>query len=213
MDECCESKAEELAALQGRQRRVLIAILVINAAMFCIEFGAGLLAGSAALLGDSLDMLGDSLVYAFSLYVLYKSLVWRARAALLKGFIMLAFGLGVLVEACLRLRTGLPPAAPIMAGIGALALAANTTCFLLLWRHRADDLNLRSTWLCSRNDLIANGAVLVAAALVAALRSPWPDFLVGVGIALLFLRTSLTVIRASVAELKRSDRGSHQRAG
>jgi len=213
MEDCCESKSEELAALRSRQGRVLVAVLVINAAMFCIEFGAGLLAGSTALLGDSLDMLGDSLVYGFSLYVLHRSMVWRARAALLKGLVMLAFGLGVLLEAGLRLRTGFTPAAPVMAGIGALALAANGVCFLMLWRHRSDDLNLRSTWLCSRNDLVANSAVLVAAALVAKLHSFWPDLLVGVGIALLFLRTALSVLRESGAELLRARHASPKGAG
>lgn len=204
MDACCEAKSEELAVLHSRQGRVLTIVLAINAAMFCIEFGAGLLAGSTALLGDSLDMLGDSLVYGFSLYVLHRGLVWRARAALVKGLVMLGFGLGVLLEAGLRLSSGLMPAAPVMARIGALALAANASCFLLLWRHRADDLNLRSTWLCSRNDLMANGAVLVAAALVAHLQSLWPDLLVGVGIAVLFLRTALSVLRESGAELVRA---------
>lgn len=213
MDACCEAKSEELAALRSRQGRVLAAVLVINAAMFCIEFGAGFLAGSTALLGDSLDMLGDSLVYGFSLYVLHRSLVWRARAALVKGLVMLAFGLGILLEAGLRLRAGFTPSAPVMAGIGALALAANASCFLLLWRHRADDLNLRSTWLCSRNDLVANSAVLVAAGLVAELQSVWPDLLVGVGIALLFLRTALAVLRESGAELVRAHDASPEGAG
>lgn len=211
MDACCETKSEELAALRSRQGRVLVTVLVINAAMFLIEFQAGLLARSTALLGDSLDMLGDALVYGFSLYVLHRSLVWRARAALAKGLVMLAFGLGVLVEAGLSLRSGFTPAAPVMASIGALALGANAFCFLLLWRHRADDLNLRSTWLCSRNDLIANSAVLGAAALVAEFQSLWPDLLVGLGIALLFLRTSLSVLRESVAELIREREGNIDR--
>ncbi len=201
MDDCCEDKAGELAILRDRQRRVLVAVLAINAAMFAIEFGAGLLARSTALLGDSLDMLGDSLVYGFSLYVLHRSGVWRARAALAKGLIMAAFGAGVLVEAASKLGGGPPPLVPVMAGIGALALAANTACFVMLWRHRADDINLRSTWLCSRNDLVANGAVLVAAALVAWTHSIWPDVLVGAGIALLFLRTAGSVLRESIAEL------------
>jgi cation diffusion facilitator family transporter len=213
MEACCEAKSEELTALRSRQGRVLAAVLLINAVMFCVEFGAGLVAGSTALLGDSLDMLGDSLVYGFSLYVLHKSLVWRARAALLKGLVMLAFGFGVLLEAGLRLRAGFTPSAPIMAGIGSLALAANTCCFFLLWRHRADDLNLRSTWLCSRNDLVANSAVLVAAGLVAELQSLWPDLLVGVGIALLFLRTALAVLRESSAELVRAHAASPTGAG
>lgn len=204
MDTCCEDKSRELTALLGRQRRVLLAVLAINTGMFVVEFGAGLVAGSVALLGDSLDMLGDALVYGFSLYVLQRSLVWRARAALLKGVVMLAFGAGVLIESGLRLRSGLPPEVALMAGIGALALAANTICFALLWRHRSDDLNLRSTWLCSRNDLIANTAVLVAAAGVARFQSLWPDVIVGVAIALLFLRTALVVLRESSAELARA---------
>ena len=201
MADCCEAKSSALTVLRARQRRVLITVLAINATMFFVEFGGALLARSTALLGDSLDMLGDSLVYGFSLYVMHKGRAWRASAALAKGCVMLLFGLGVLLEAALRLRAGLMPEAPLMAGIGALALAANAACFLLLWRHRADDVNLRSTWLCSRNDLIADVAVLVAAALVTGFASRWPDFLVGVGIAVLFLRTALSVLRDARAEL------------
>ncbi len=197
MDECCETKALELAALRGRQGRVLASVLAINVIMFCVEFGAGLLADSTALLADSLDMLGDSLVYGFSLYVLHRSLAWRVRAALAKGVIMATFGVGVLLEAVFRLRAGVPPLVSVMFGIGVLALIANAFCFSLLWRHRADDSNLWSTWLCSRNDLIANGAVLVAAALVAWSNSIWPDVIVGAGIAGLFLRTAVLVLRES----------------
>jgi cation diffusion facilitator family transporter len=213
MDRCCEEKGAELAALRGRQARVLAIVLAVNAAMFAVEFGAGLIARSTALLGDSLDMLGDSLVYAFSLWVLHRTSAWRARAALAKGALMMLFGLGVLLEAALRLRAGLPPFAAAMAGVGALALAANAACFALLWRHRSDDLNLRSTWLCSRNDLIANAGVLGAAALVAASGSLWPDLLVGVGIAGLFLHTADSVIRESLAALKRERTGALQGAG
>ncbi len=211
MDQCCEAKEQELAALRDEQRRVLVVVLVVNAAMFFIEFGAGLLSGSTALQADSLDMLGDSLVYGFSLYVLQRSLAWRARAALFKGLIMAVFGVGVLVESAIRLRAGVPPEVPTMMGVGLLALIANTFCFSLLWRHRADDINLRSTWLCSRNDLIANGSVLAAAALVAWSQSIWPDIIVGVGIAYLFLRTAASVLRESLAELgiwaARTERG------
>ena len=211
MDRCCESKTSELAALRQRQGRVLAAVLAINASMFGVEFGAGLLSGSTALLADSLDMLGDSLVYGFSLFVLQRSLAWRARAALVKGFVMAAFGVGVLAEAVFRLRAGVPPLAPAMAAIGMLALLANAICFLLLWRHRSDDINLRSTWLCSRNDLIANGAVLAAAALVAWSGSLWPDLMVGIAIALLFLRTASSVVREAIAELARVS-GARRRA-
>jgi cation diffusion facilitator family transporter len=212
MDPCCEAKASELTALRLRQSRVLAAVLAINLAMFCVEFAAGLLAGSTALLADSLDMLGDSLVYGFSLFVLHRSLTWRARAALAKGGIMAAFGVGVLLEAFLRLSTGVPPMAPVMAVIGTFALVANTLCFALLWRHRGDDINLRSTWLCSRNDLIANAAVLVAAAAVARSGSLWPDLIVGAGIAALFLRTAASVLRESIAELSRARNGRLQGA-
>jgi len=213
MDECCEAKTNELAAIRTRQARVLVIVMAVNATMFCVEFSAGLLAGSSALLADSLDMLGDSLVYGFSLFVLHRSLVWRARAALAKGGIMAAFGVAVLLEAALSLRTGVPPAVPTMATIGALALFANAFCFSLLWRHRADDINLRSTWLCSRNDLIANAAVLVAAVLVAWSGSVWPDLIIGAGIAVLFLRTAASVLRESLAELGRVRSGALEGAG
>ena len=207
MDDCCEAKTSELAALRARQERVLAIVLAVNATMFCVEFAAGLVAGSTALLADSLDMLGDSFVYGFSLFVLHRSAAWRARAALSKGLIMAAFGVGVLVEAGIRLQAGVPPLVPAMAAVGTLALLANGCCFALLWRHRTDDINLRSTWLCSRNDLIANSAVLVAAGLVAWSGSFWPDLLVGVAIAALFLRTAASVLRDALAELART-RGS-----
>ncbi len=135
MDECCEAKTNELAAMRICQARVLAIVMAVNVTMFFVEFGAGLLSGSTALLADSLDMLGDSLVYGFSLFVLHRSLVWRARAALAKGGIMAAFGVGVLLEAAFSLRTGVPPIVPTMAAIGALALLANAFCFSLLWRH------------------------------------------------------------------------------
>ncbi len=212
-DQCCEAKATELAAVRLRQGRVLAVVLAVNLAMFCIEFGAGLLSRSTALLADSLDMLGDSFVYGFSLLVLHRSLAWRARAALAKGAIMAAFGVGVLLEAGFSVRAGVPPLAPAMLAIGTLALVANAYCFSLLWRHRTDDINLRSTWLCSRNDLIANGAVLVAAALVAWFESLWPDVIVGIAIAILFLRTASLVLRESLAEIRRARGGLLEGAG
>jgi Co/Zn/Cd efflux system component len=168
---------------------------------------------STALLADSLDMLGDSFVYGFSLLVLHRSLVWRARAALAKGIIMAAFGVGVLLEVVLRLRAGVPPLAPAMVAAGTLALVANTYCFSLLWRHRTDDINFRSTWLCSRNDLIANGAVLVAAGLVAWSESLWPDVIVGTAIAILFIRTATLVLRESLSEISRARGGVIKGAG
>ena len=143
------------------------------------------------------------MVYAFSLYVLSKDDRWRAGSALIKGLVMLAFGIGVFVDAALKLQAGVIPMAPAMAGVGALALVANAGCFALLWRHRASDLNLRSTWLCSRNDVVANSLVIVAAFLVAGLHSVWPDVLVGIAIAGLFLWTAFGVLHDAVLELRR----------
>jgi cation diffusion facilitator family transporter len=213
MNDCCEAKADELGALRSRHATVLWAVLAINAVMFVVEFCAGLISGSTALLADSLDMLGDSLVYGFSLFVVHRGLVWRARAALLKGTVMVLFGVAVLIEVAFKLRTGAPPAVPAMIAVGTLALAANGLCFSLLWRHRADDINLRSTWLCSRNDLIANSGVLVAAGLVAWSGSGWPDIVVGLGIAALFLRTAVVVLRESLEELARARRSAPEATG
>lgn len=202
MEHCCDTKTETLAALRARQQGVLQLVLAINAVMFVVEGTAGLLAHSTALLADSLDMLGDALVYGLSLYALHRSAAWRAGAALTKGIIMAVFGVGVVVEAGLKMVTGVVPAEGMMGVFGALALTANVSCLVLLLRHRSDDLNMRSTWLCSRNDVIANGGVLLAAAGVALTGTAWPDMLIGLLIASLFLGSAWGVIRASVAELR-----------
>lgn len=202
MDACCEQKAEELTALRDEHKEVLTIVLVINAVLFVVEAAAGLLANSTALLADSLDMLGDSLIYGFSLYVLWRSAQWKAKAALLKGAIMAVFGTGVLIQAIYKAIAGDVPVAETMGVIGLLVLLGNGLCFVLLYRHRSDDLNMRSTWLCSRNDIIANGAVLVAAAGVKILNSAWPDIVVGGAIAALFLKTAFAVLRESFEELR-----------
>lgn len=203
MANCCEDKGCEIEALKARHRGVLWAVLAINAAMFFIEGSAGLAAHSTALLADALDMLGDALVYAFSLFVLGRTARWQAGAALVKGVFMLLFGLGVLAEAGWKVPHPVLPDAPVMGAIGALALAANLVCFFLLYRHRGDNLNLRSTWLCSRNDLIANTGVLLAAAAGHALASRWPDIGVGTVIAGLFLHSAWGVLGDAVRALRR----------
>lgn len=202
MDDCCEVKAQELTVLRGRHRNVLVAVLVINAVLFVVEAVAGLLANSTALLADSLDMLGDALVYGFSLYVLWRSAAWKAKAALLKGAIMAAFGAGVLVELVSKVFWGIIPNAETMGVVGTLVLLGNGVCFMLLFRHRSDDLNMRSTWLCSRNDIVANLAVLAAAVAVKMFDASWPDILVGATIATLFLRSAFSVLRESYLELR-----------
>jgi cation diffusion facilitator family transporter len=202
MDACCEQKAEELTALRDEHKKVLTIVLVINAVLFVVEAAAGLLANSTALLADSLDMLGDSLVYGFSLYVLWRSAAWKISAAALKGVIMALFGMAVLIQAVYQGIAGLIPPAETMGIVGLLVLLGNGLCFFLLYRHRSDDLNLRSTWLCSRNDIIANLSVLVAAIGVKVFDASWPDILVGAAIAVLFLRSAFTVLRESCGELR-----------
>lgn len=203
MSECCEDKSCELDALRARQGSVLKIVLAINAVMFFVEGGAGVWAGSTALMADSLDMLGDTLVYGFSLYVLAKGGRWLSVSAMFKGIIMAGFGFVVLAEAAYKFYYPLTPVAEAIGIVGGLALFANAVCLWLLWRHRSDDINMNSVWLCSRNDIIANCSVLVAGALVWLLASGWPDIVVGLGIAALFLRSAFHVIFRATRELKR----------
>jgi cation diffusion facilitator family transporter len=203
MTNCCEDKSCELMAMQESHGRLLWVVLVINAAMFLVEGGAGVMAQSTSLLADALDMLGDALVYGLTLFVLARSARWQAGAALTKGGFMLVFGLGVLGEAAYKAFHPVMPGMEIMGVIGVLALMANIVCFVLLYRYRSDNLNMRSTWLCSRNDLMANGGVLMAAAGSYVLMSRWPDILVGVVIASVFLSSALQVLRQARQALRR----------
>jgi Co/Zn/Cd efflux system component len=171
--------------------------------MFVVELLAGLLAGSVALQADALDMLGDALVYGFSLAVVAGSLRARARAAQLKGWIMLLCGVAVLAQVVARIMHGTPPDAAVVTGVGLVALAANLVCFGLLYAHRRDDINMRSTWICSRNDIVANVSVLASAGGVAAFGSIWPDVVVSLGIVALFLWSAAGVLRAAKRELQR----------
>jgi Co/Zn/Cd efflux system component len=198
MADCCHIGAD----IPERQRRVLRIVLAINLALFGVELGAGLLAHSTALLADAMDMLGDAFVYAFSLYVVARGVLWQARAAIVKGAMMAAFGAGLLAEVARKLAVGAVPASAVMGAVGGLALAANVTCLALLWRRRADDVNLRSAWLCSRNDVIGNLGVLLAAVGVNLAGSAWPDILVGLAIAALYGRSAVGVIRAGRRELR-----------
>jgi cation diffusion facilitator family transporter len=202
MEHCCDHKTEVLTVLRDRQKGVLQLVLAINAAMFAVEGIAGLFAHSTALLADSLDMLGDAFVYGLSLYALHRSAGWRAGAALTKGLIMAAFGIGVVIEAVLKLAAGVVPEGSLMGMFGLLAMAANVSCLILLMRHRSDDLNMRSTWVCSRNDVMANGGVLLAAGGVAITGTAWPDILIGLLIAGLFLSSAWDVMRASLTEFR-----------
>jgi cation diffusion facilitator family transporter len=201
MANCCDDESCEINALRESHGRVLWIVLTINALMFLVEAWAGLVAHSTALLADALDMLGDALVYGFSLFVLARTMRWQASAALVKGGFMLAFGLGVLGEAFYKMFNPVLPGAEMMGAVGAIALAANFACFVLLYRHRSDNLNMGSTWLCSRNDLIANAGVLLAAGGTYLVASRWPDIIVGCVIAALFLRSAYGVLNDAMQAL------------
>jgi Co/Zn/Cd efflux system component len=202
MADCCSDKACEIQALRARQSVTLKLVLGVNTLMFGVELTAGLLASSVALVADSLDMLGDALVYGFSLYVVARGAKMKAVSALFKGSVMAAFGLFVLAQAVYKMIVPQVPVVEAIGAIGLLALAANSLCLVLLWRHRTDDINMNSVWLCSRNDIVANVSVLVAAFGVWLTGSGWPDILVGLALAAIFLRSALFVLRRSITELR-----------
>ncbi len=203
---CCENKSNELIALHKKQAGVLKAVLAINSAMFLFEIFAGIFSHSTALIADSLDMLGDASVYAFSLYALNKGAQWRTRAGYAKGVIMACFAFAVLSQATYRFFYQTTPEAFTMGAVAFLALAANIFCVILLFSRRSDDINMRSTWVCSRNDIVANLGVILASWLVVVFESGIPDLIVGAAIAGLFLWSSKHVIWEARLELSRFQR-------
>ena len=183
-------------------RRILWVALAVNLAMFVVEIGAGLAAQSSSLLADSLDFLGDSANYGLSLFVLGMALHWRARASLIKAASMAAFGLWVAYVTIGHAQAGTVPSAPVMGVVGALAFAANLGVALLLYRWREGDSNMRSVWLCTRNDAIGNLAVLVAAAGVFGSGTGWPDYVVAAIMSGLALTGAFQVARHALGELR-----------
>ena len=202
-DSCCASACgSEMAKADPRWRRVLWVALIVNAAMFLVEMVAGAAADSRALQADALDFLGDAGNYAISLAVVGAVLTWRARAALLKSLFMLGFAGWVFSSAVLAFLNGTSPDAATMGVVGALALAANAGVALLLFRYRMGDANMRSVWICSRNDAIGNVAVMLAAIGVFGTGSAWPDLIVATVMAALTLTGGMQVFRHAMAELK-----------
>ena len=200
-EHCCQDKAKELEKLQKRQSKVLWIILAINAVMFVVEFSGGIKAASLSLTGDSLDMLGDALVYGCSLYVIKKGKKAQARSAILKGSIMFITAIAVFARATYQLFAQTVPTVQLMGEIGILALLANLICFLLLIRHRNDNINMSSVWLCSRNDIIANISVLLTAGLVLLTNSFLPDFILGLLLTVVFAQSAGKVLQKARAEL------------
>jgi Co/Zn/Cd efflux system component len=202
MTGCCD--CSPLSSADRKFRVVLWAALVINLAMFTVEIGGSILAGSSALQADALDFLADAANYAISLSVAGAALAWRARAALIKGATMGVFGLGVLVSAAWHAITGTVPAAELMGAIGIAALIANGSVAAMLYRYRSGESNMRSIWLCSRNDVIGNIAVLFAALGVFGTGTGLPDIAVALIMATLGLSSARQIIGQAFGELRES---------
>jgi len=182
-------------------RRILWVALVLNAAMGAVEIGVGLAAGSVALLADAIDFFGDAANYGISLLVLSMAAVWRPRAALLKAATMAGFGVFVLARAAWAAASGQMPQPLTMGLVAALALAVNMAVALLLYRYRTGDANMRSVWICSRNDSLGNIAVALAALGVFGTGSAWPDLAVAAVMALLALTGAWSVAVQARGEL------------
>ncbi|MGK6321057.1 cation transporter [Sphingomonas sp. DT-204] len=202
---CCQhDRCAVTTALDSpRWRRALWIALAVNAAMFVAEIVAGVAAGSASLQADAIDFLGDAANYAISLGVAGMALTWRARAALVKGWSLGLLGAAVLLSTAWHAYAGTLPEAETMGVVGILALLANAGVALLLYRFRAGDANMRSVWICSRNDVIGNLAVLVAAAGVFGTGTAWPDLIVAAIMAALGVSGGWQIVRQAHAELRR----------
>lgn len=203
-DHCCQKKSAALDNLSKQQSNVLWIVLGINAVMFCVELLAGMWSNSLALTGDSLDMLGDAIAYGSSLYVINRGSKAHARSAMLKGGIMFLSAVFVFARAAYQLTLNTPPELRVMSGIGLVALCANLVCLYLLTRHRNDNINMSSVWLCSRNDIIANTSVLVAAGLVYLTHSSLPDIAVGIFLAFVFAKSAGLVLSQALQQLNQA---------
>lgn len=201
MSKCCDDCCAPSGGGPG-YRRVLWMVLAINAAMFAVEIAAGIAAGSASLQADALDFLGDAANYAVSLFVVGMALRYRASAALAKGATMGVFGLWVAGVIVWHLAQGSLPEAGTMGVVGTAALIANAASFALLWAYREGDANMRSAWICTRNDVLGNLAVLLAAAGVFGTGSGWPDIAVAAIMSALALQGAWMVLRQAWYELR-----------
>ncbi len=205
---CCSCATPEKPVVDPRYRRALWVALVLNSLMFVIEFGASWTSGSVSLLADSIDFLGDAGNYALSLAVLAMALPVRSRVALFKAACMGLFGVFVLGRAVWGLHTGVAPEPATMGVVASVALVVNGGVALMLYRFRTGDANMRSVWICSRNDALGNLAVMLAALGVFGTRSAWPDLAVAVAMGLLALSGALTVVTHARAELGEEVRAS-----
>ena len=198
---CCSSLEKEFSQVDEGKRKILIWVLFINLTMFFVEGIYGWFAQSSALMADALDMLGDAAIYGFSLYVIRLHPIWQSRAGFIKGIIMGVFAISVLFGAMYRALDPVVPEATTMGIVGGMALVANLICAVLLLGFKDTDINMRSAWLCSRNDVLANIGVLLAAGGVAWTHSPWPDLIVGIALSALILKSSIEILRDAKLEM------------
>ncbi|MDA9981582.1 cation transporter [Gammaproteobacteria bacterium] len=199
MASCCNN--QNFDGVSSTYKRVLLVVIALNASMFVIEIRAGVMAGSQALQADALDFLGDTITYSISLFVIGMPLVWRARTALVKGLTLALSGTWILASTLYQSLTFSLPRPEIMGVVALLALAANLISVVLLVQFRNGDSNVRSVWLCSRNDAIGNLAVLLAAGGVWSTNSAWPDLLVAGIMASLFLWSAIQITKQAVREI------------
>lgn len=197
---CCEHNCA-VDALQARQKDTLVKVLWVNAAMFLVIAAAAFYGQSAALFSDSLDNLGDALTYGLSLYAVSRSGQVKARIALVKGGLIFLGASFVVGQIVWKLVHPVVPSYEVMGVFSLLGLGANGLCLWLLWRHRAEDINMRSVYECSRNDIASNLSVFLAAGGVWLFASGWPDIVVAAGLAVLLLRSSGRVLRGAMREL------------
>jgi cation diffusion facilitator family transporter len=184
-----------MEARNKQERKTLLTVLTINTLMFFIEFGFGFLAQSTGLIADSLDMFADASVYAVSLYAIGRSVSLKTKAAFLSGIMQIALALTALADVVRRFIWGSEPLSSFIIGIGLLALIANVTCLLLISKHRQGDVNMRASWIFSKNDVIANLSVIVSGGIVALTGSRYPDLVIGFMIAVLVSRGGFQILR------------------
>ena len=204
MTACCEEKSCAIEQLRERQLSTLKAVLAINIVLFGVELSAGLLAGSSALMSDSLDNLGDALTYGLSMYAVGRGARIKSLIAIFKALLILVAGILVLTQVLMRVAEPSLPVFQTMGIVSLIALAANSICLFLLTRHREDDVNMQSVWECSRNDIASNVSVFVAGMGVWFTRSAWPDLVVGLALAMLFLYSSAMILRSAISTLRKA---------
>jgi len=211
MGACCSSEAPKFDGVSPAYRKALWVVIIINAIMFGVEMAAGALSGSQALKADALDFLGDALTYSLSLWAIGRSVATRSYTAIFKGASLAVVGLWVMGATIYEVFVLEMPQAHVMGLIGVLALLANLLSVMVLMKFKDGDANVRSVWLCSRNNAIGNVAVMFAAIAVYLTASAWPDLIVAAAMAGLFLWSSIQILRQAIRELREDRRSVNER--